>query len=54
VADTAPIGDDHGSGSAGTARICLPCASDLVDRGGASKWLRKQVAVMENRASQHA
>lgn len=49
--DTVPTGPDHGSGSAPGARICLPCARSLVDRGGGSDWLRGQVKAMEARAT---
>jgi hypothetical protein len=50
--DTTPIGEDHGSGSAGTARICLPCARKRVESGGASKKLRDRIAAMDKRATQ--
>lgn len=48
---TLPTGADHGSGSAPGPRICLPCALDLVNRGGGSDWLREQVNAMEARAT---
>ena len=51
--DTAPFGDDHGSGGAGTSRIWLPCGRKHVARGGASDTFKRLVVAMAQRASQN-